>query len=403
MQFRHAAQQGFFLLTLQSLLAKIRLEWNMARSATVLAKTKVRSLPFLSAGWFSVKSPLVLLSSVLFLAIGCKSAISDKPVGAAIHIVPPLGLPPVPIPANNPPTADTIALGRRLFYDKRLSKDNTLACANCHNPQFDFTDGLQFSKGVGGATGVRNAPTLLNVAYQPLQFWDGRALSLEQQAASPMADPIEMNQSHKVSVSKLESDATYRAMFRKAFGTEDITLGRIENALASFERTLLSGNSPFDRYMYGGDKNALTPQQIRGLAIFMNPKKGNCAACHTINSNYALFTDGKFHNIGEGVEDDGTFKDIGRFHQTGIVTDKGSFKTPTLRNVAQTAPYMHDGSLPTLRRVIDFYAGEGNSNPYLDKEITSIHLTGQDRADLVEFLKSLTGDVPPNIGPPGKE
>lgn len=348
-------------------------------------------------------APLAILILPVLLISGCKSTVSEKSIGAALHIEPPLGLPPVPIPPDNPPTAETIALGRRLFYDQRLSKDNTLACASCHKPEFDFTDGLKFSKGVGGTIGIRNAPTLLNVAYQPFQFWDGRALNLEQQAASPMADPIEMNQSHKVSVSKIASDPVYRTMFRGAFGTEDVTLGRIEKALASFERTLLSGNSAFDRFEYGGDRNALTPQQVRGLAIFLNPQKGNCAVCHTINPKYALFMDGKFHNIGEGVEDEGTFKDIGRYHQTGIVTDKGAFKTPTLRNVAETAPYMHDGSLQTLRQVVDFYAGGGNSNPYLDKEIKTIHLSGQDRADLVEFLKSLTGGTPTNVGPPSKE
>jgi cytochrome c peroxidase len=389
-------------LSLQSLPAEIRLERSMTRSLPVLRAKTHRLSPRL-AGKLPVVSSFIFFCCLLLLLAGCKSNISEKPIGPPIQITPPLGLPAVPIPVDNPPTAETIALGRRLFYDKRLSKGNVLACANCHNPQFHFTDGLQLSKGVADAVGVRNAPTLLNVAYQPFQFWDGRALSLEEQAASPMANPVEMDQSHKVSVSKLESDGTYREMFRKAFGTEEITLGRIEKALGSFERTLLSGNSPFDRYMYGGDKTALTPQQLRGLTIFLDPQKGNCAVCHTINSNYALFSDEKFHNIGEGVVDDGTFKDIGRFHQTGIVTDKGSFKTPTLRNVAQTAPYMHDGSLPTLRRVVDFYAGGGNSNPYLDKEIKSIHLSGQDRTDLVEFLKSLTGDMPPNVGPPGKE
>jgi cytochrome c peroxidase len=346
-----------------------------------------------------------LLTTLLLPVAGCKSVVPAKPLGTPASIHSPLGLPPVPIPPENPPTVQTIALGRRLFYDQRLSKDNTLACASCHNPKFYFTDGLQFSKGVGGEVGVRNAPTLLNVAYQPFQFWDGRALNLEDQAASPIANPIEMNQSHDVSVSKLRRDPVYRAMFRDAFGTEDVTLKRIENALASFERTLLSGNSAFDRFQYGHDSNALTPQQVRGLAIFINPVKGNCAACHTINAQYALFTDGKFHNLGEGVGDDGTsFKDTGRYHQTGIETDRGAFKTPTLRNVARTAPYMHDGSLGTLKAVVDFYAGGGNSNPNLDKEIKSIHLSGQDREDLVSFLNSLTGDLPANVGPPpGKE
>lgn len=347
---------------------------------------------------------LILSLAPLLFCGGCKSVVPAKPIGVPVHIQPPLGLPPVPVPADNPPTAETIALGRRLFYDQRLSKNNVLACASCHNPKFDFTDGLKFSKGAGGEVGIRNAPTILNVAYQPFQFWDGRALNLEEQAAGPIADPIEMNQSHEVSVSKLKRDPVYRTMFRQAFGSDTVTLDRIEKALASFERTVLTGNSAFDRFQYGGDKNALTPQQVRGLAIFINPAKGNCVACHTINPQYALFTDGKFHNLGEGVADDGvSFKDPGRYHQTRIETDQGAFKTPTLRNVAKTAPYMHDGSLKTLRQVVDFYAGGGNSNPYLDKEIKTIHLSGQDREDLVEFLNSLTGDISPNVGPPGKE
>jgi cytochrome c peroxidase len=345
----------------------------------------------------------VLLAAPLLFCAGCKTVVSDRPIGTPVTIQAPLGLPPVPIPANNPPTAETIALGRKLFYDVRLSKDNSIACASCHNPTLGFTDGLGISRGVGGMTGVRNAPTVVNAAYLPLQFWDGRAVSLEEQAASPIADPVEMNQTHEVSVSKLSGDPAYKALFAKAFGSSAVTLARVENALASFERTILSGNSAFDRYEFGGDRKAMTPSQIRGLALFKDPRKGNCAACHTIDTKYALFTDGKFHNIGEGVGDDGNFKDIGRYHQTKVAADQGAFKTPTLRNIANTGPYMHDGSLKTLKEVVDFYAGGGNSNPYLDKEIRVIQLSGQERADLVEFLKALTGETPPNVGPPTKE
>jgi cytochrome c peroxidase len=177
----------------------------------------------------------------------------------------------------------------------------------------------------------------------------------------------------------------------------------VERALASFERTVLSGDSPFDRYEYGGDKSALTAAQIRGLAIFTDPNRGNCSACHSVNDHYALFTDGIAHNIGIGVGDDGTLIDSGRFHTTGIEADRGAFITPTLRNVANTAPYMHDGSLKTLKDVVDFYAGGGNSNPYLDRNIRAIRLSARDRQDLVEFLKSLTGVMPQDVGPPAKE
>ena len=333
----------------------------------------------------------------LFVLSGCRSKVSDTPVGREVKIAVPLGLPPLPIPADNPPTAETIALGRRLFYDVHLSKDNSLACATCHSPKFDFSDRNRLAKGVGGAVGVRNAPTLINVAYQPLQFWDGRAASLEVQAASPIADPLEMNQTHKVSVSKLAKDPLYGRMFTEAFGSPDVNLERVEKSLASFERTILSGDSAFDRYQYRGDTNALSPSQQRGLAVFVDPQKGNCAACHTIGPKYSLFTDGKFHNIGIGVADDGTLHDVGRFHETTVKSDTGAFKTPTLRNVANTAPYMHDGSLQTLEQVVDFYAGGGNSNPYLDREIKVVHLSGQERKDLVDFLKSLTGELPPGL------
>jgi cytochrome c peroxidase len=345
----------------------------------------------------------VLMAGAFLLCTGCRSRGSDKPIGQVVQIKAPLGLPPVPIPADNPPTAETIALGRRLFYDPRLSKDNTLACSTCHNPVEGFSNGVPVSKGVGGANGVRNAPSMIDAAYLPLQFWDGRAASLEEQAGSPIANPVEMNQAHDVSVAKLGKDPVYGTMFKAAFGSDAITIGRVEKAIASFERTILSGNSAFDRYEYGGDKTVLTSAQIRGLAIFRDPNKGNCAACHTIDPTYALFTDGKFHNIGEGASDDGSFKDIGRYHETKVETDKGAFMTPTLRNVANTGPYMHDGSLKTLDEVVSFYAGGANSNPYLDKEIQAIQLSGQDRIDLVEFLKSLSGELPPNVGPPGKE
>ncbi|MGI4852913.1 MAG: cytochrome-c peroxidase [Janthinobacterium lividum] len=325
---------------------------------------------------------------------------SNHPVGQIVEIAVPLGLPPLPIPADNPPTADTIALGRKLFYDKRVSVDGSMSCASCHEPRDYFTDGKDISRGVRGALGKRNAPTILNAAYLPFQFWDGRAITLEKQAAFPIADPAEMSQAHAADVSKLGDDPAYRALFRKSFGTDDVNIERVEEALASFERTALSGNSAFDHYQLRGDKNALTPAQIRGYAVYLDPNRGNCAACHSVGSTSALFTDGKFHNIGAGVNDSGDFSDVGRFHETKVATDTGAFKTATLRNIAKTAPYMHDGSLKTLKAVVDFYAGGGNSNAYLDPEMKKIHLTGPDRDDLVEFLQSLTGDIPPNLGPP---
>jgi cytochrome c peroxidase len=241
---------------------------------------------------------------------------------------------------------------------------------------------------------------VINAAYFPSLFWDGRASSLEDQADKPIANPIEMGQGHDVWVSKLDADPAYKDAFRKAFGPGPATIGKVTKALATFERTIISGNSPFDRYQFGGDKKALSPAAIRGLAIFREPTRGNCTACHNIGEKYALFSDGKFHNIGVGVNGEGELTDLGRYNETKVESDKGAFKTPTLRSVAKTAPYMHDGSEKTLKSVVDFYAGGGNSNPHLDKEIKEIKLSGRDRADLVEFLESLTGEIPSTVGPP---
>ena len=346
---------------------------------------------------------LFLLLAACSLATGCKPPAGAHPAGTPVSIVAPLGLPPVPIPPGNPPTAATIALGRRLFYDTHLSKDDSLSCASCHNPMFRFSDARPLSIGVDGMLGKRHAPTLLNVAYNPLLFWDGRAASLESQVLSPMSDPLEMNQTHEASVAKLKLNLEYRTMFHDAFGSEEITLDRVENALASFERTLVSGNSPFDRYQYAGQKDALSEAQIRGLAIFTDPHRGNCASCHTIGAKDALFTDNQFHNTGEGVGDNDEVGDRGRAVISKSDADTGAFKTPTLRDVALNGPYMHDGKLQTLKAVVDFYAGKGNSNPHLDPKMSAINLTGRERDDLVEFMKSLTGDLPPNAGPPGKD
>jgi cytochrome c peroxidase len=347
--------------------------------------------------------PVACVVLATAICIGCRPqtvAVSEKPIGKPIEIKAPLGLPPVPIPADNPVTAETVALGRKLFYEKKLSADNTISCSMCHSPQLGFSDGRKFSLGVAGKRGTRNAPTVINAAYSTMQFWDGRAASLELQAAGPIANPVEMNQPHDVSVSKLAADPEYKQLFLAAFGPGPVTIGKVEKSIASFERTVVSGNSPFDRYYYGGDKTALSPAAIRGLAVFTDKARGNCSACHTIGEKYALFTDGKFHNIGVGVNSEGELTDPGRYAESKAEVDRGAFKTPSLRNVGLSAPYMHDGSLKTLKDVIDFYKGGGNSNPNLDKEIKELKLTAQDKEDLMEFLESLTGDVPADAGPP---
>lgn len=322
------------------------------------------------------------------------------PIGKPVQIKAPLGLPPVPIPPDNPPTAETIALGRRLYYDPILSVDNTVSCATCHSPQFGFADPRPVSEGVGKQKGTRNSPPVTNSAYFKVEFWDGRAPSLEKQAEGPVQNPVEMANTLAAVEQKLNADPSYEAEFAKAWGPRPITYEMVEKSIASFERTVVSGNSPFDRWKYGHDEKAVNGEVKRGFIVFTSKKKGNCAACHTVEKDYALFMDNQFHDIGVSV-DMGQFTDVGLFAVTHKEGDKGKFKTPSLRNISQTAPYMSDGSLKDLKQVIDFYIGAGNSNPNLDKEIHVLDfLTGQERSDLQAFLNSLTGEMPPNVGPP---
>jgi cytochrome c peroxidase len=324
-----------------------------------------------------------------------------SPAGTVVEIKAPLGLPAVPLPADNPPTAETIALGRKLYYDAKLSVDGTVSCAFCHDPNKGFSDGQPTSLGVKGQRGGRNAPTVWNSAYSTVQFWDGRAPSLEEQAGGPMQNPIEMAHTQGGVVAAINANPAYKELFEKAWGPGPVTFQKVRYSIASFERTVLTGNSPFDKYMYGGDKKAMSASAIRGLEVFRNEKKGNCAVCHTITKDHALFTDNKFHNLGVGIDSKGELKDLGRFEVTKAEADKGAFKTPTIRNIAQSGPYMHDGSLKTLKDVVDFYVGGGNSNEHRDPLIKSLeHLTKQERADLVAFMEALTGETPANIGAP---
>lgn len=316
-----------------------------------------------------------------------------KPIGKTITIAIPLGLPPMPIPADNPLTGETVALGEKLFFSPLLSADGTITCASCHDPKVGFADPRPGSVGVRGQIGKRNAPPAQNSAYNTSQFWDGRSASLEDQALGPIANPIEMGATLEAVERKLNDDPGMRKLFQDAFGgpPSKIAIGR---ALASYERTLLRANSPFDKYEFGGDRKALSEGAQRGLAVFRDPKKGNCAVCHTIEKDHALFSDQKFHNLGVGINPEGELIDRGRFEISNHDEDRGAFRTPTLRNIALTAPFMHDGSLKTLKEVVDFYVGGGNANPNLDKEIKSLsHLTKQERADLVTFMVSLTGEA----------
>jgi cytochrome c peroxidase len=325
------------------------------------------------------------------------------PIGTPVQIKAPLGLPPVPLPADNPPTAETIELGRRLYYDPILSSDGSVSCATCHTPEHGFADPKPVSTGVGGKTGTRNSPTVFNSAYFKVQFWDGRAPDLEHQAEGPVANPVEMANTLAAVEQRLNSDPTYKEQFEKAWGPGPISYEKVAKSIASFERTVISANSPFDKWKYGHDEKAMNASAKRGFVVFSSKNKGNCTACHLIGEKDALFTDNKFHDIGVGV-DMGKITDAGLFAVTHQESDRGLFKTPSLRNIALTAPYLHDGTLPDLKQVMDFYIGAGNSNPNLDKEIHALDfLSGTERGDLLTFLNSLTGEMPANVGPPEKK
>lgn len=295
----------------------------------------------------------------------------------------PLGLLPVQFPKDNPYSAKKAELGRLLYYDKRLSADGTVSCASCHHPDHAFTDGKAVSDGIRGQKGGRSAPTVINRAYGFLQFWDGRAKSLEDQAIGPMANPIEMGNTHAAVVKTINGIPGYRKLFREVFGNDECDLVMVAKAIATFERTVLSGNSAYDRYK-AGNKSAMTPAQVRGMNVYFN--KAKCDQCHEgIN-----FTTNAFHNLGVGM--DKPNPDLGRYEVTKNEADWGAFKTPTLRDIARTAPYMHDGSLKTLEEVVEFYDKGGIPNKNLDERMKPLNLTGQEKKDLVEFLKALNGE-----------
>jgi cytochrome c peroxidase len=290
----------------------------------------------------------------------------------------------VPIPSANLQFAAKAELGKLLFFDPRLSKDNSVSCASCHVPAAGFADPRQFSLGVGGKQGGRNAPPAMNAAYNHVQFWDGRAGSLEEQALGPIQNPIEMAETLEGVVKKLSKVKGYQARFRAVFG-RDVSPDGIAQALAAFERTLISTNSPFDRYT-AGDKAALSEAAQRGLALFQG--KARCVLCH----NGPNFTDNKFHNI--GVPQTGPLKeDLGRYAVTKRDADRGAFKTPSLRSVALTAPYMHTGGLKTLEEVVEFYNKGGEAVPGKDAFMSALNLTEPEKKDLIEFMQGLTGDL----------
>lgn len=300
------------------------------------------------------------------------------------------------IPNDNPLTKEKIALGKLLFFDKRLSANNTIACANCHMPTLVFTDGQPVSTGIHGQQGGRSAPTAINRLFSSAQFWDGRAATLEAQSVGPFANPVEHGfANHEALVAKVLSIEGYQSLFQNAFGTDTITVDLIGKAIASFQRTLLSGNSDYDKFGVGGQDHALSPGAQSGLQVFVG--KGQCLRCH-FGFN---FTDERFHNL--GVDWDKDHVDVGRYGVTRDPKDLGAFKTPTLREVARTAPYMHDGRFATLRQVVDFYDQGGTANPHLDPLIKPLHLTEQEKEDVIQFLHALNGEgwhvTPPTAFP----
>lgn len=285
----------------------------------------------------------------------------------------PAGLPPVKHPKDNPPTPEKIALGKQLFFDGRLSADNKVSCATCHDPAKGFSNGDPFATGVEGKVGGRNSPTVINSAYQTFQFWDGRSHSLEDQALGPVQNPIEMKMTLEEVVSKLNAVEGYKKQFQQVFGT-DVTEKGMAMAIAAYERTVLSGDAPYDKFK-AGDKAALSEPAQRGMKLFFG--KANCSACHSGPN----FTDNAFHNIGVP----GT--DPGREAISKQLGDRGAFKTPTLREIARTAPYMHNGGQKTLEEVVAHYNKGGTPHEQLDEEIFPLKLTTEEMADLVAFMK----------------
>lgn len=334
-----------------------------------------------------VKTLIAAFVVLIGLGAGLRSAFAVGGEEDSVKI--PLGLPDIFWPEDNPYTKEKRDLGWLLYFDTRLSSDNTVSCASCHHPKYAFADGAPVSTGIKGQKGGRSAPTVINRAYSTLQFWDGRAASLEEQAKGPLANPIEMttltnaDEAHRACVERIRAIPGYVQRFEKVFKTKDFTIDHVAQAIATFERTVLSGNAPFDRYK-AGDKKAMTADQIRGMEVFY--QKAQCDRCH-IGFN---FTDGSFMNLGIGM--DKPNPDLGRYYVTKKEEDKGAFKTPTLRDIEHTAPYMHDGSLKTLEDVVEHYDKGGIKNKWLDAQMKPLNLTKQDKADLVAFMKALSGE-----------
>lgn len=370
-----------------------------------------------------MRYPAFLLALAIVPIGTAQATEANQPPAAAAE--PLLGLPVLAIPADNPQSAPKIALGDKLFHDRRFSIDGTVSCANCHADNKAFTDNLPVSVGHHGLTGTRNAPTVLNAAFYKSQFWDGREANLEGQSKQPFINPVEGGlPDHQPILAVIRSDPAYQSAFKTVFSLEPQQVGMVQvaKAIASYERTLISGNSAFDRYYFKHDNSALSEQQQHGFKLFLT--QGRCVSCHSIEQSHALFTDSGFHNIGIGITaiqpeitplvqafldakhkaadvdkvvlTDKKSSELGRFAVSGNLADIGAFKTPTLRNIELTAPFMHDGSLKTLKEVVIHYNNGGVTpasakvNDFLDGGIRPLNLTDAQIDDLVAFLQALT-------------
>jgi cytochrome c peroxidase len=292
----------------------------------------------------------------------------------------PIGLPARDTPKDNPLIAERVRLGRQLFFDSILSADKTVACASCHSPEHGFAGAGDRPRGIRGQQTQRKAPSLLNRAYGSFFFWDGRTKSLEEQALKPIEDPTEMGSAMPEVLKRLGESSDYKTKFEKAF-TDGITKENLGKAIASFERVLLRGDSPLDRFREMGQRSAMTAEERHGQWLYES--KGGCWKCH----NGPNFTDERFHNTGVSWKKEPL--DLGRFSVTKVDTDLGKFKTPTLRGLSLTAPYMHDGSMKTLDEVVDYYNRGGNKNSNLDPLIAPLNLSEEEKKALVAFLKAL--------------
>jgi cytochrome c peroxidase len=358
------------------------------------------------------------LSTLAALLICVNSLCLAKP--AEFELKPPTGIPlevwSYFVPRNNPLTAAKVELGRKLFFDPRLSADGSVSCSSCHDPRLGFADGKRLAIGIGGRVGKRNTPTVLNAMFSSTLFWDGRADSLEAQSLEPLVSPDEMgNTSHDEVVLRLAAIAEYNDQFSKTFGGA-VNINLLSKAIATYERTLVSANAPYDRFL-AGDRSALNEAAQRGLALFRG--RARCSVCHSLNTAFPFLTDGNYRNTGvagnssnfdsllrrataasssnstnalQALINEPAKAELGRFLVTGNAIDIGSFRTPMLRNVELTAPYFHDGSAATLADVIRYYARGGNDHSSRDWELQALNLSEHEQQDLIEFLKSLTSD-----------